>query len=162
MSKIYIRTMTNDFADKVNKSLKNNPALTQLESVGTFLDESNCTIFPALDSGFCDYENPTVLSEEKVSEDWWNALSDKDFTHMKRMKINTVKLKGILDNKVNTPAKVKRTHLISVNDEELEHLCIILYETPLFEKACENWDDESVQLHKDLYNKLQTIINNNR
>ena len=96
------------------------------------------------------------------SEDWWNALSDKDFTHMKRMKINTVKLKGILDNKVNTPAKVKRTHLISVNDEELEHLCIILYETPLFEKACENWDDESVQLHKDLYNKLQTIINNNR
>ena len=86
MSKIYIRVMTNDYTDKVNKSLKNNPALTYLESVGSFLDESTGTIYPAKDSGFCDYEYPISLTEEEVSQDWWNALSDKDFLHVKRMK----------------------------------------------------------------------------
>ena len=140
--------MTNDFTDKVNKSLKNNPQLTYLESVGTFLDEFTHTIYPALDSGFCDYENPTVLNEEEVSEDWWNSLSDKDFLHVKRMNIKTTK----------KPVKVKRTHLISVNDEELEHLCIILYETEI----AHTWDEESVQLHKDLYMKLQDILTNKR
>ena len=148
--------MTNDFTDKVNKSLKNNPALTDLESVGTFLDESNFTIYPALDSGFCDYENPTVLSEEEISDDWWNALSDKDFTIVKRSRIDNKV--GLNIKTTDEPIKVKRTHLISVNDEELEHLCIILYETEI----AHTWDEESVQLHKDLYNKLQNIINNNR
>ena len=148
--------MTNDFTDKVNKSLKNNPQLTYLESVGTFLDEFTHTIYPALDSGFCDYENPTVLSEEEVSEDWWNSLSDKDFTIVKRSRIDNKV--GLNIKTTDEPIKVKRTHLISVNDEELEHLCIILYETEI----AHTWDEESVQLHKDLYNKLQNIINNNR
>jgi len=84
MTKIYIKPMTTDFMKNVESILKDNPALSYLESVGSYFDQTSNTIYPAFDSGRCDYENPISLTEEEVSDDWWNALSDFDAQFLQR------------------------------------------------------------------------------
>ena len=79
MTKIYIKPMTTDFMKNMEATLTLNDKLTYLESVGSYFDQSLNTIYPAFDSGDCDYENPISLTEDKVSNDWWNALSDNDY-----------------------------------------------------------------------------------
>jgi len=58
--------------------MKKDISLTYLDSVGSWLDESNGNIFPAFDDGKIDLKNPISLVEDEVSLDWWDSLSIED------------------------------------------------------------------------------------
>jgi len=49
-----------------------NISLTYLDSVGSWLDESNGNIFPAFDDGKIDLNNPISLVEDEVSLEGWH------------------------------------------------------------------------------------------
>lgn len=58
--------------------MKKDISLTYLDSVGSWLNESNGNIFPAFDDGKIDLNNPISLVEDEVSLDWWDSLSIED------------------------------------------------------------------------------------
>jgi len=49
-----------------------------LESVGSWIDESNGNIYPAFDNGKVDLKYPISIPEDEVALDWIESLSEKD------------------------------------------------------------------------------------
>ena len=72
---------------------EHNPNLIELKSVGSWLDNKECILYPMMSNGeYFEYEGIS-LKDDEVSMDWYEGLSDKDYDVVDTvLKDNNVKM----------------------------------------------------------------------
>ena len=63
---------------------KHNPNLIELKSVGSWLDNEKGIIYPMMSNGEYFISEGISLKEDEVSADWWDTLSDGEYSICKK------------------------------------------------------------------------------
>ena len=71
-----------------------NRELTELKSVGAWLDTDNIIVYPIQISGAFSPEDGVSLIEEGLNQEWWDTLSKEDKTIIDKAQLIKVDMIG--------------------------------------------------------------------